>query len=431
VRSEQWRTLWVPLAVVGFVVALAAPALAAPGDLDASFNDDGLAVADFGTVFEGAEALAVGADGSVLIVGGIDQGGPDEELAMARFTEVGQPDTTFSGDGLQLVPSLGFANGVALQADGKIVVVTASAAVGSNRDWMIARFQGNGALDPTFGGGDGIVQTDFNSTEADIPSDILVQPDGKIVAVGLKGLSDGYVFAAARYEDDGDLDPGFGHGGKAVARVRRAARASAVALQANGKIVLVGESQGLGGVDWTVVRFRSDGTLDPRFSGDGKLRTGFGKVDRASDVVVQSDGKIVVVGQAGPTNTRTFDFGAARYLQDGTLDRAFGTDGRVRTDFKGEEDWARGVAVRATGKILLGGYAQRNGSYDFAIAQYTTEGKPSLSFGNEGKLRTDFGAHRDDLGFDIALQQDGRLLVAGWARPVDGFDGGVARYLMN
>ena len=97
-------------------------AQAAPGSLDPSFSADGRASVDFGTSYAGAEALAIGQDGSILLVGGVDQGGPDEQLAMARFTAGGEPDVTFGGgDGAELFPYVAYAYGVALQGDGKIV----------------------------------------------------------------------------------------------------------------------------------------------------------------------------------------------------------------------------------------------------------------------------------------------------------------------
>jgi uncharacterized delta-60 repeat protein len=188
---------------LALVLLLANSALATPGDRDLSFDDDGRATVDFGTTYEGGEAVAVGTDGSILIVGGIDQGGPSESLAMARLTSSGEPDLTFSGDGQQIVESIAYGYGVAIQEDGKIVVVAAGAAFESSFGWTIARFESDGTPDSTFGGGNGIVTTDLNPEETDAPLDVVIQPDGKIVVVGFKGLSDGWRFAVVRYEADG------------------------------------------------------------------------------------------------------------------------------------------------------------------------------------------------------------------------------------
>ena len=309
-------------AAAGFalVLLLSGSARAAAGDRDLTFDDDGRATVDFGTSFEGGEAVAVGADGSILIVGGIDQGGPDEALAMARVTSSGEPDLTFSDDGQQIVPLIGYGNGVALQDDGKIVVVAPEAVFASSFGWTIARFESDGTPDATFGGGDGVVATDLDPDETDAPFDVVIQPDGKIVVVGFKGLSDGWRFSVVRYEADGDLDPAFANGGIRIVRIGLASRAKAVALQPNGKIVVVGQAQKGDEIHSGVARFLSDGSLDPAFSDDGKLITKFGAVDRASDVAIHPDGGIVVVGVAAPAGGKGFDFGVALYRSNGRLD---------------------------------------------------------------------------------------------------------------
>lgn len=412
------------------VFLLASPTLAAPGDRDLTFDDDGRATVDFGTGFEGGESVAVGADGSILIVGGIDQGGPSESLAMARLTSSGEPDVSFTGDGQQIVESIAYGYGVALQEDGKFVVVAPGAEFESGSGWTIARFESDGDPDPTFGGGDGIVTTDLNPDETDAPFDVVIQPDGKIVVVGFKGLSDGWRFAVVRYETDGDLDPEFANGGIRVVGIGLASRAKAVTLQPNGKIVVVGQAQKGDEIHSGVARLLSDGSLDPVFSGDGKLITRLGAVDRASDVAIHPNGGIVVVGEAAPVGGKGVDFGVALYRPGGKLDQTFSGDGLVRTDFKGEGDWAQGVAIQANGRIVVGGYALTNTIADFAMARYTQGGRLNRAFGNEGRVRTDFGTHNDDFAFDVALD-GGRLVAVGWGRPTTGFDAAVARYLLN
>jgi uncharacterized delta-60 repeat protein len=419
-------------AAIGFalVLFLASSSFAAPGDRDPTFDDDGRAAVDFGTTYEGGEAVAVGADGSILIVGGIDQGGPLESLAMARLTSSGEPDLTFSDDGQQIVPSIGYGNGVALQEDGKIVVVAPGAVFASSFGWTVARFESDGTPDPTFGGGDGVAATDLDPDETDAPFDVVIQPDGKIVVVGFKGLSDGWRFAVVRYEADGDLDPEFANGGIRIARIGLASRATAVALQPNGKIVVVGHAQKGDEIHSGIARFLSSGSLDPAFSDDGKLITRFGVVDQASDVAIHPDGGIVIVGRAVTAGGNGFDFGVARYLPGGRPDPSFGGDGLVRTDFKGETDLARSVVIQANGKVIVGGYAYANSRSNFAIARYAASGKPNLPFGNQGRVRTNFGAGVDDYAHDIALDSFG-LVAVGWGTPILGYDAAVARYLLS
>ncbi|TMK21849.1 MAG: hypothetical protein E6G65_04080 [Actinobacteria bacterium] len=372
-RSRS-RNRWSLLGACILIVAIGTgKAQAAPGSLDPSFSADGRASVDFGTSYAGAEALAIGQDGSILLVGGVDQGGPDEQLAMARFTAGGEPDVTFGGgDGAELFPYVAYAYGVALQGDGKIVVVAPDFVSPGNSNWTIARFDPASLPDPSFGGGDGIVTTDFG-LEAAGPADVAIQPDGNIVVAGSKRvMGDPSRIVVARYTTDGSLDASFGVGGIATARVGVSATASSLALAANGKIVVAGRTQLRGGgQDFCVARFRPDGTLDVRFSGDGK----------------------------------------------------------VRTDFKHEEDSARGVAIQGNGKIVVGGYAYNNGWPDFALARYWINGRLDLSFGRFGLRRTDFGTGRDDFANDVMLQADGRIVAAGLVHQSSGYAAGVARYL--
>jgi uncharacterized delta-60 repeat protein len=420
------------LGVCALIVALGTgQAQATPGSLDPSFSSNGRASVDFGTTYAGAEAIAVGQHGSILLVGGVDQSGPDEQLAMARFTASGEPDVTFGGgDGAELYPYVQYAYGVALQGEGKIVVVAPDVVSPGNINWTIARFDPAGLPDASFGGGDGIVTTDFG-LEAAGPADVAIQPDGNIVVAGSKTvMGDTYRIVVARYTTDGSLDPNFGVGGIATARIGLSAMASGLALAGNGKIVVAGRTQLRGGgQDFCAARFRPDGTLDVRFSGDGKVTTDLGgSFDPASDVAIQQDGRIVVVGQAGGTATKSPDFGIVRYLPGGVLDRSFSGDGKVRTDFEDEEDWAGGVAIQGNGKIVVGGYAYNKGWPDFALARYRVDGRLDLSFGRLGLRRTDF-AGRDDFANDVALQADGRIVAAGRVHGSSGYDAGVARYL--
>src|SRR5436190_6322424 len=320
------------------IVALATgQAQAAPGSLDPSFSSDGRASVDFGTTYAGAEAIAIGQDGSILVVGGVDQGGPDEQLAMARFTASGEPDATFGGgDGAEVFPYIAYGNGVALQEDGKIIVVTADEVSPGNSNWVVARFDPAGLPDASFGGGDGIVTTDFG-LELAAAGDVAVQPDGNIVVAGFKRvMGDPLRIVVARYMTDGSLDPGFGVGGTTTTRIGLAAGASSIALAPNGKIVVAGAAQLRDHKDFCVARFRSDGTLDVRFGGDGKVTTNMGgSVDRASDVAIRQDGRIVVGGQASGTASKSPDFGIVRYLRRGGLDRTYGGERKARRRFKG------------------------------------------------------------------------------------------------
>jgi uncharacterized delta-60 repeat protein len=265
-------------------------------------------------------------------------------------------------------PGLDEAAGVVIQADGKIVAAgTSYADCGCNR-FALARYDTNGTLDGTFGG-DGKVTTYFGfgaRGEA-----VALQANGKLVVAG--SSSELARFALARYRTDGTLDTSFGGGGKVTTRMGHGeTAATGVAIQANGKVVAVGYTDRLhefgdtfGPGKFALARYRVDGTLDAGFGGDGRVTTTFGnRTAAANAVAIQANGTIVAGGAAGDGRR----FALARYHLNGSLDTAFGGDGRVTTNFTSAEDVVLGVAVRA-GKIAAVGHALVSGSR-FAVARY-------------------------------------------------------------
>src|SRR2546426_2863336 len=149
----------------------------------------------------------------------------------------------------------------------------------------------------------------------------------------------------------GDLDATFGIGGRVLTDFGGGDRARAVALQADGKIVVAGSSSaGAVGADFALARYNPGGSLDPTFGSGGRVLTDFGVDDEARAVALQADGKIVVAGGFGGAF-----FALARYNPNGTLDTSFGSEGRVFTNFGGR-DGARALALQADGKIVAAGF---------------------------------------------------------------------------
>jgi uncharacterized delta-60 repeat protein len=265
-----------------------------------------------------------------------------------------------------------------------------------------------GDLDPAFGV-DGKVITDFEA--GDVGEDVAIQRDGKIVVVGWNYGSGVPAFLVARYNLDGSLDSRFGSRG----RVRTDfGSAYAVAIQRDGKIVVSGERRDRGerNSDFALVRYNPNGTLDPSFDGDGKLTTDFGPDSFAAGLVIQPDGKIVAVGGARD------EFAAARYLPNGALDPTFDGDGRVITPFTSATDAAADVALQADGKLVAGGYAGwRWWSYPLrphlALARYNPDGSLDATFGAGGKVIPVPDRGGLSFGHDVAIQSDGKILLAG------------------
>jgi len=224
-----------------------------------------------------------------------------------------------------------------------------------------------GDPDSSFGS-NGRVTTDFGDMES--ASAVAVQPDGKLVVVGIGGPGGGPStygnFCVVRYRPDGSLDAGFGAGGRVFVDFGDTADgASDVLIQADGKIVVVGSAYTpvTSRSDMALVRLNVDGTFDASFGTNGRVTTAFpnGSTSSASSAAVQPDGRLVV---AGILVTRSLhdnyasDFAAVRYNANGTLDASFGAGGRVAVDFE-QNDGATGVAVQPDGRIVLAGSASR------------------------------------------------------------------------
>ncbi len=223
----------------------------------------------------------------------------------------------------------------------------------------------------------------------------------------------------------GDLDSAFGTGGKVLTGIGAGAvTGRGMVIQPDGKIVVAGATDLNNPTsDFLVIRFNADGTLDTTFDGDGKATTDFGgKSDSAFAVALQSDGRIVVVGHSG-TTTADRDFAVARYNTDGSLDTSFDGDGRATTDFGGASDEAYAVAIAPTGKIVVAGNTSaRNG--DFAAVRYLTDGSLDTSFDSDGRVTEDGPCQGNCFnGFDrargVVIYPDGKIIIGGDSRPAN------------
>jgi uncharacterized delta-60 repeat protein len=313
---------------------------------------------------------------------------------------------------LSIGPGDDQAEAIALQSDGKIVVAGNTQLLsGGPRDFAIVRFNVDGTLDTTFGGGDGIVTTSIQSGD-DLAYDMLIQTDGKIVAAGSSAGTGTSDFALARYRTDGRLDPTFDADGKVLTPIGpQDDVAYGLALQTDGRIVASGGTSD-GSDDFAVARYNPSGSLDATFSGDGKVTTSISSSDDAAyDVAVQLDGKIVA---GGFTTISAEDFALVRYNSDGTLDPAFGGDGIVSNDFFGfNHDVIRAIAIQSDGKILAAGSSSHIPGEAFAVARYSTDGALDSSWSYDGIVTTTITQNAFNEAFAAMIQEDGQVVAAG------------------
>jgi uncharacterized delta-60 repeat protein len=231
----------------------------------------------------------------------------------------------------------------------------------------------------------------------------------------------------------GGLDSTFGDHGRAVTTVPYSPNLLrgriGMALQSDGKILMVGGLK--------LLRLNTDGTPDGTFGTQGVVDVVFenGSFDTAMDVVVQADGKIVVAGTTSTTVVGSDNFALTRFDSRGFLDTTFGTGGHVTTDFFGSTDQVRRMVLQPDGKLIVVGSAFHpvspvSGSTLFAIVRYDADGHPDPTFAVDGKT-TDSPGQVLSFAGGVTIQSDGNIVVAGSTAPNGGEDGdtGVVRYL--
>jgi uncharacterized delta-60 repeat protein len=351
----------------------------ADGSLDATFGTGGRVFTDLNSgSSDSGRAMALQADGKIVVAGQSTTpvSPADEDFAVVRYNGDGSLDTTFGAGGIVRTDfGAQFFEGafsVAIDGNGRIVVGGGSFSFATQRDFAIARYNPDGSLDTTFDG-DGRVTTPISTNNFDVAADVAIQADNRIVAVGFADSN----FALARYNVDGSLDTTFAGAGTVTTNFGGLfAEGAAVVIQPDGKVLAVGTTTSTTTADFALVRYNADGTPDASFGAGGQVTTDITVTDSLTDVTLQADGRILVTG-------RTFDqvsddnFTVARYDADGTLDATFGNAGIVQTDIATSSDAARGIALQADGKIVVAGqtaFGQAIGASDFAVVRY--EGTP-------------------------------------------------------
>ena len=477
---------------------------AADGSLDAGFGAAGSTRINFGA-FDAPRDIALDSQGRVVVAGhtSVDPSRRGGNFAVARLTPSGELDTTFDSDGLATVDfgQRDAAYGVAVRGDDRIVLAGHSQPEGNSNaigQFAVAALTADGAPDPTFDGdGRHTLQVGNANTNA-AASDVFIDEQGRFVVGGTTGFTAGS-FALARYHPDGSLDAGFGAGGLVLTPMTGAGVLRGLAPAQGGRIVAGGYARATMfnvDTDFAAVRYNADGSLDTSFDGDGKALVdtkveGTSRADRAHAVAVAPDGSVVLAGvsvTANPAGTNDplsavarltpagapdpsfsadgwllsvpWQFNAvallpgggiaaagetpdrgpfgsgdvmlAAFTAAGTPDPSFGGDGVVTTDHSGPVfNRAKAVAVQGDGKVLLGGEVESGNDRvtDFGIARLNPDGTPDLTFGGgTGYVVNDFANHQDWLEA-LAVLPDGRILAAGHYNRNYNEDVLVARYL--
>lgn len=354
-------------------VRLAIVAYGANGSLDRGFGAGGIVLSD---AEGGMFARAIGSDsfGQLVVAG---EGGVSDTVAVARFNGDGSPDPTFGGDGMVTLPLDLDVGGMRTDGNQRVFVAGTRRGIGASEGVVLCltRF---GALDPTFGEA-GVVSLPLAGNGSATGADMLIDALDRIAVAGgawlpAAGLSRKVGrFALARLEEDGSLDRSLrGDGTALIGMGRRGGFATALAYDNLGRLVLAGMAR----PDAASAAVREDGSLDPRFGRLGRVRlglpSGYAPTDIADDRRART---VTALGAEGRPSGRAGRMLAVRLRRDGSLDRSFGRRGRVSTGFGRYVASADSVALNSTGGLFLAGTALRpgSGSGDFALASYLAE----------------------------------------------------------
>jgi uncharacterized delta-60 repeat protein len=312
-----------------------------------------------------ARAIVIQQDSKILVAGRAHSV-VGYNIGLARFLPDGSPDTSFGGGKGWVITDLitphEEGTDLVLQADGKILVAGVVYDVLTDvSDFALLRYNSDGRLDTSFDG-DGWLTTDFGSN-VDSANGVVLQADGKILVAGSSAAG----MALARYTSEGSLDTSFNQDGKVTLSIsENTTHGSAISLTYDDKILVAGDCNQFGHTDFALARFLPDGSLDTSFgAGLGYVVTDFEiHHDFAQDITQQPDGKIVLAGLSyWEDSVYTADFALARYDPDGSLDTTFGEDGRVTIDFNGLLDYGYSLVLQPDGKLVVAGLTQSSSSY--------------------------------------------------------------------
>ena len=430
--------------------ALTGTCFAQAGTLDPNFSADGMATVTFGTGNVTGYATVAAPNGDIYVAGTciiptLFNEPEQRQIAIVRLQDDGSLDTGFDGDGKVLGdfgPDHSYCEvrGMALQPDGKIVVVGNAAQtflVGSfpvvdNQRFGIARFNADGTPDNTFSS-DGATTLSFNTDAECRAWDVAIQGDGKIVVAGWTNVNDDddseLNFAVARLNTNGSLDNSFSSDGRVqVDFGSYDSYAHAVTIQNDGKIVLAGtyDHDANGNTKMALARISSTGLMDAQFSGDGKYVIGSGSdySDQAWDVTLNDDGHVVVVGDHEPQVGDVQPI-LLRLSSSGNfpLTHVFNAPQSNGGGF-------RSVEHQCDGKILACGYSvDDDDDEDFLIARIDPSGTLDATFSSNGMATVAFGSGNDVARGLFLRGSNQYATIAGTAgMPDDATAFGVARF---
>jgi uncharacterized delta-60 repeat protein len=395
----------------------ASPATAKPGDLDPTFNPP-LGWVSYDDAISG-NAVAIQADRKIVVVG-TTQNPLNDDVLVLRYDIDGKLDASFGANGVILYNSdadyIDRGSAVAIQLDGKILVLANSHNGPDSFNIMLLRYEPDGSPDLAFGANGIATYMGPSQGADDFGNALAIQPNGKIVVAGSTEDGTQADLLVLRYNNDGTPDITFGLNGvvtynhQANAQSQSNDYGRAIAIQPDGRIIVVGNTNIDSGTDQVLmVRFNGNGFLDTSFGG-GTGSVTFATAGTASfgnAVVLDPDtGRIVVAGSMGDKYVLLL-----RYEANGVPDESFGEMGIV-TYSNASRSSGEAIAIQGDGKLLVAG-STTVGAPDLLVLRYEDNGVLDAGFGKGGIVIFDSELYYSDGAASMALQADGKIVLAG------------------
>ncbi len=398
-----------------------------PGTLDVSFDLDGKVTSDFTSNAELAYTMKILNSGRILVAGQAKPGA-NFDMVLTAYNSSGKVDSTFGING-KTFTDLGnneLAADMLIQPDGKILLIgNTTAANNSNGKWMVSRYSASGFPDSTFGT-NGSVTLDFNPAMVERANAGALQADGKLLVIGYSAMQ-GYNNTLARFTTSGSLDSTFGVNGVLVYPLGPFEDyGSDIEVQSDGKYVIGGLRMYGGGYNFALARLYSNGGTDSSFGINGFIETDFGfNDDDLIGAIYLHGNNITAVGSSGYNGDT--DPAIARYTANGLPDSSFGVNGKLTTHVGVGYGHLTSAVIQPDGKLLATGYARNPLNDDFVLLRYNVDGTLDNSFNSTGLVTTAFFSSEDQ-AYNIQLQPDGKAVMAGATFNGTSSDIALARY---
>lgn len=409
---------------------VSAVGFAQPGALDPNFAEGGFGVFPTGTESQ-LNDVAVMPDGKIIATGYFVDSQSPGQVMVRRFLPSGEADTDWGNQGV-VYPNLDFerssGKNLVLQPDGKILV-SGYVKTGNVYHGFLMRLMPDGTPDDSFDT-DGFLSFSPDGQYTNFGG-LALQPDGKIVLTGFWTVNGMDVLMTIRFLSDGSPDPTFNNTGYQVLSPETGETfGNDVSIQPDGNIVVAGTANPGGGHwDFFILRYLPNGTPDISFGNGGKVWMDVEqKDDIAEDVLIMTNGAIMVGGYS--YNSAATKFTLVRLQPNGDPDVGFGNNGKLTTAVGQQQDYLVEIEVTSQGYILAAGSSQIGSSYNLAVVRYLPNGSLDPAFGANGKVTNDVGGQSNYINAIVLDDEDG-LIGVGGSDVVNDDQALLVRYLLS